>query len=109
MRVREEWATANTDMKVFRNLIGVVSEEEHDWQPQMAVADEPAPGLLRQAQFGTPGVVLISGGIKAFIPLRELFNLLERTDGRIALLTKLPPPPRSPRGGPALNPRHPRV
>lgn len=109
MRAGEEWATANTDMTVFRNLIGVVSEEEHDWQPQMAVADEPAPGLLRQAQFGTPGVVLISGGIKAFIPLRELFNLLERTDGRIALLTKLPPPPRSPRGGPALNPRHPRV
>ena len=28
-------------MKVFRNLIGVVSEEEHDWQPQLAVADEP--------------------------------------------------------------------
>jgi hypothetical protein len=53
--------------------------------------------------------MLISGGAKAFIPLRELFNILERTDGTILLLSKAAPPPPSPGDTPALDPRHPRL
>jgi hypothetical protein len=96
-------------MKVFRNLIGTVSQEDvRGFIPRMAVADEPSPGLLRQAQFDTSGVMLISGAAKAFIPLRELFNILDRTDGTILLLSKVAPPPPSPAGTPPLKPRHPR-
>jgi hypothetical protein len=97
-------------MLVFKNLVGTASQEVvADFDGRMAVHDEPTPGLLRQAQFGLTGVMLISGGAKAFIPLRELFNILERTDGTILLLSKAAPPPPSPGDTPALDPRHPRL
>jgi hypothetical protein len=70
-------------MNVLRSLIGKVSKEKTDlWQASMAIQDEPAPGFIRQAQFGGAGVMLISGKARAFVPLRELFKLAEGNDKR---------------------------
>jgi hypothetical protein len=81
-------------MNILRNLTGRVCKEEANPLPAcMAVADEVAPGLIRQARIGIDGIMLTSGRASAFVPFRELFALLERTDGRVDLLFKMPPPP----------------
>jgi hypothetical protein len=87
-------------MNVLRNLSGTVSREElTPLSPAITFSDEPTPGLIRQAQFGPDGLMLINTNGRVFVPLRELFRVAEGKDYRVAVLVKVPrrrsggPPP----------------
>ena len=83
-------------MNVLRDFKGKAFQENFKLlQPCLAVQDEPLPGLIRQAQFGPDGLLLISGKARAFVPLRELFKLAEGMKIGFAR------PPKQPASGPS--------
>lgn len=86
-------------MNTLRKLTAVAGEED---RPGLRFAsaqhDEPVVGFIRQAKFGSSGLLLIAGEAQVLMPMDELFALAQSVDPRFT-----PPaaPSRVARGGKA--------